>query len=299
LWRGYLKGLWDGMKVGKTLRREILVTGSARLDVYRHGGDSLQGRYHFLRLLPLSYLEVGAQGPSAVEALMRYGGFPEPFLRQSDDFLRRWQREYGARLVRDDVRDLEAVQDLASIELLNERLPACVGSPLSVNGLREQLLKSHGTVAKWIEILERLYAVFRLAPLGAPRINAVKKEQKLYCMDWARIDDPAFRFENLVAVHLLKYVFWKQDTEGRDYDLRYFRDRDGREVDFVVTLKGAPTLLVECKRSDRPVSSHLLYLFKKFPQARAFQVSLEGQKDIVTEAGVRVCPAYRFLQEWV
>ena len=70
------------------------------------------------------------------------------------------------------------------------------------------------------------------------------------------------------------------DAEGLDYELRYFRDRDGREVDFVVTLKKAPVLLVECKRSDRPVSAHLEYLAAKFPAAKAYQVSFEGKKGL-------------------
>jgi len=57
------------------------------------------------------------------------------------------------------------------------RLPDLVGSPLSVNALREDLQISHKALSSWTQALERLYAVFRLAPFGAPRIRAVKKEQ--------------------------------------------------------------------------------------------------------------------------
>src|SRR5881628_2490075 len=134
-----------------------------------------------------------------------------------------------------------------TIELLMLRLPELVGSPLSINALREDLQVSHKAVANWFQILERLYAVFRLPPFGAPRIRAVKKEQKHYHFDWSIVPSDAQRFENAVASHLLKWVHYEQDARGRDLDLRYFRDADGREVDFVVVEGRTPVRFVECK----------------------------------------------------
>ena len=133
------------------------------------------------------------------------------------------------------------------------RLPDLVGSPLSINALREDLEVAHRTASSWLDILERLFAVFRLAPFGAPHIRAVKQERKHYHFDWSVVRDPGARFENLVACHLLKWVHFRQDTLGRDAELRYFRDVDRREVDFVVTEDGAPTLLIECKLADRDI----------------------------------------------
>ena len=130
------------------------------------------------------------------------------------------------------------------------RLPELVGSPLSINALREDLQVSHKTAAAWLEVLERLYAIFRLPPFGAPAIRAVKKEQKHYHLDWSVVPADPARFENLVACHLLKWVHHRQDTEGRDVELRYFRDTDGREVDFVVLDQRRPVLCIECKWSD-------------------------------------------------
>ena len=88
--------------------------------------------------------------------------------------------------------------------LLYDRLPACVGSTLSINALREDLEVAFETVRNWLLILDRTYATFRVAPLGAPRIRAVKKTQKLYLWDWARVESEGARFENLLAVHLLR-----------------------------------------------------------------------------------------------
>lgn len=294
-WRGYLKGLYDGRQKAQ----QILVTGSARLDLYRFGGDSLQGRYHLLRLHPLSVAELGLGSHTQLRDLLNLGGFPEPWYGGSEKEARRWSREYRSRLVREDVVELERVHDLGNLELLMMRLPELVGSPLSINALREDLQVSHKVVAGWVEILERLYSVFRLPPFGAPRIRAVKKEQKHYHLDWTLVPADAPRFENLVAVHLLKWVHWLQDTEGRDVELRYFRDTDGREVDFVITEHRKPLLFVEAKWGDQSIDRGLRYLVARFPGATPWQISATGRKDYVSPDGIRVAPATKLLGELV
>jgi hypothetical protein len=294
-WRGFLKGLFDGRREGQ----RILVTGSARLDLYRHGGDSLQGRYHMLRLHPLSAREAGIDSPDAFRQMLRLGGFPEPLLGGTEREARRWSREYRTRLIREDIASLERIQDLGTLELLTLRLPELVGSPLSVNALREDLQISHKTAASWIAVLERLYSVFRLPPFGAPRVRAVKKEQKLYQFDWSLVPEDPARFENLVASHLLKWVHFQQDVEGRDLELRYFRDTDGREVDFVIVERRIPTLMIEAKWSDEAPDRGLRYLKAKFPEVPAWQLSAVGRKDYVTPEGIRVSPALPFLLQLI
>jgi predicted AAA+ superfamily ATPase len=291
-WRGLLKGLYDARRASQ----RILVTGSARLDFYRHGGDSLQGRYHLLRLHPLSAGELGMRKPAELRDLLTLGGFPEPFFGGREVEARRWSREYRDRLVREEITSLERVTDLGRLEHLMLRLPELVGSPLSVNALREDLQISHATVEHWIAILERMYAVFRLAPFGAPRIRAVKKEQKHYHLDWSLIPGESQRFENLVAEHLLKWTHALQDVEGRDVELRYFRDVDGREVDFVVVERRRPTHLIECKWADAPIDRGLRYLKTRFPAAEAWQLSAIGTKDYVTPEGIRAAPALTLLR---
>jgi uncharacterized protein len=294
-WRNLLKGLYDSRRRGQ----KIMVTGSARLDFYRFGGDSLQGRYHMLRLHPFSAKELAIRTSAGLADLLKLGGFPEPFLSGSEVEARRWSREYRNRLVREDVAGLERIQDLGNLELLALRLPELVGSPLSINALREDLQLSHKTVDGWLKILERLYAIFRLAPFGAPRIRAVKKEQKHYHFDWSLVPSDAARFENLIASHLLKWAHFEQDAQGLDLDLRYFRDTDGREVDFVITDRRRPQLLVECKWGDAEVDRSLRYLKARFPEAEAWQVSATGRKDYITPEGIRVSPALALLNRLV
>jgi len=294
-WRNWLKGIFDGRPAGQL----ILVTGSARLDYYRYSGDSLQGRYHLMRLHPLSVAELGLKTGDEFQGLLQLGGFPEPFYSGSDVEAKRWSREYRNLLIHEELTSLERVEDLGRFEHLMLRLPELVGSLLSVNALREDLQLSHKTVDRWISVLERLYAVFRLSPIGAPRIRAIRKARKHYHFDWSLIDDAPARFENLVALHMLKWVHYEQDTQGRDLELRYFRDTDGREVDFVVVENRTPRLLVECKWAETPVDRSLRYLKARFPDAVAWQVSATGRKDYQTPEGIRVAPAVKFLQTLV
>ena len=181
LWRNYIKGFYD--KVGSG--RQILVTGSARLDYYRYSGDSLQGRYHYYRLHPLTVAELDIEKQSDFDALLMLGGFPEPFLSGSQRQARRWSREYRSRVINEEIPRLELSQNLSMMELLLSALPERVGRPLSINAIREDLHLSHKTVSKWLDIFERMYLVYRIAPFGGPGLRSVKKEQKHYHTNWA------------------------------------------------------------------------------------------------------------------
>jgi hypothetical protein len=102
----------------------------------------------------------------------------------------------------------------------------------------------------------------------------------------------------MVACHLLKWIYYNQDTEGHDTELRYFRDVDKREVDFVLVLNKKPIHFIECKLSGKSVSLSLKYLKKRFPKVPATQVILEGDVDWVTKEGIRVCSAHHFLKDF-
>ena len=294
-WRNYLKGVYD--QHGNN--HQILVTGSAQLDCYRRGGDSLQGRYHYLRLYPLTVAELKLENIKDLEDLLALSGFPEPFFMGDFTESKRWSTEYRHRLIEEDLIKLEQVRDLGSLELLMMRLPALVGSPLSINSLREDLNVSHNTISNWLDIFTRLYAIFRIPPFGVEKLRAVKKEQKHYHFDWSLIESEGAKFENLVAVHLLKWVHFEQDTKARDLELRYFRDVDGREVDFVVTEKNKPIMAIECKWSDDDISKGLKYFKNHFPECEAWQISMFGKKDYISKEGIYVSQALKLLKHLI
>jgi len=292
-WRNYLKGLYDKNKSS----HQFLVTGSARLDLYRYGGDSLQGRYHFLRLHPLSFDELKSSSFNDFNSLFKLGGFPEPFLGGSEVEAKRWSREYRNRILRDDISSVERISDLGSAEMLLIRLPQLVGSPLSINSLTEDLQISFKTLQRWVNIYERFYAIFRLSPFGSSKIKAIKKDQKHYHFDWTLIKDNGFKFENMMACHFQKWAHFIEDTQGREIELRYFRDKEQREVDFAFVDEGKPLLFVECKWDSHQITSHLKYLKSKFPTVPSFQLTFNSKKDFVSEEGIRVVDAYKVLGE--
>jgi uncharacterized protein len=291
-WRNLVKGFFDTRRDAA----RFIITGSARLDHYRKGGDSLHGRYHYYRLHPFSLPELSSN-PSRedVELLLDFGGFPEPLFRGEERFWRRWQRERTHRVVYDDIRDLERVKEISLLEVLAEELPRRVGSPLSVKNLRETLDVAHETADRWVRVFERMYYCFRIPPYGAPRIRAVKKEQKLYLWDWTPVSDKGARFENLVACQLLKYCHFMEDSEGYNMDLRFLRDTDGREVDFVVLKEGRPLFAVECKTGEKEISPALFYFKERTTLPKCYQVHT-GTRDYEKQ-GIRVLPFFAFCRE--
>ncbi len=291
-WRNLIKGIYDKKKDSQ----KFLITGSARLDHYRRGGDSLLGRYRYLRLHPFSVCESDATHSNDLEHLLNFGGFPEPFLSGDTRDWRLWQRERLHRLVNDDIRSLENLKEFSSIETLAESLEDRVGSPLSINSLSEDLSFNFRTIDRWIHILEQVYFCFRISPFGPPKIRAVKKEQKLYLWDWSTCSDLGARFENFVASHLLKYCHFMEDTEGFKMELRFLRDTSRREIDFVVLKDEKPEFAVECKTGERGVSPHIRYFKDRTTIPKFFQVH-QGQKDFEPETGVRVLPFLRFCRE--
>lgn len=305
-WKSYIKGEYDSLKA----KYQFLITGSSRLDVFRKGGDSLQGRYHYYRLHPFSVAELsGRTGAPAILkeieipsqpaeenflALDRFGGFPEPLLRQNARTLRRWHNEKHNRLFREDIREIEDIRDLASMQLLGDILPERAGSLLSINSLREDLGVSHRAVTNWLNILEAFYYCFRIYPFHAKNYRSLKKEAKLYLWDWSEIKEEGPRFENCLASHLLKLVHFLEDYEGYQCRLHYLRSIEKKEVDFMVTANGKPWFIVEAKLNNIKISPHLKYFQAKLDVPYTYQVVKKNGVDVFTD-GVRLISADKFL----
>jgi len=295
-----LKGLYDTHKA----RFKIIVTGSARLDIYRRAGESLLGRYHAYRLHPFSLVEVmmadfhskngspivspqpfhelrfpslkSAEAEKVFQNLLRFGGFPEIYIKQDERSLNRWHAERIDRVIRDDIRDLETVRDIASLFVLARILPTKVGSLFSLNSLREDLSVSHKTISHWVMIFEQLYYHFRLYPYASTLIQSLRKEPKLYLWDWSEVEGEAARFENMVASHLLKFVHFLRDVFGYQAELSYIRDREGREVDFLITVKQKPWFAVEVKQTDTAAAKNLLFFKEKLRIPFLYQIVMPG-----------------------
>jgi predicted AAA+ superfamily ATPase len=287
------------------------VTGSARLDLYQKGGDSLLGRYYYFQLHPFSVAEIlkknnrivpfqkisfphDANTRKTLEHLLEFGGFPEPFIRKDAEALRRWQNQRTEKIVKEDIRDIESVRDISTLQILASLLPEKVGSQLSLNSLREDLLVSHKTISHWMDILERFYYHFRISAYSARSIKSLRKEKKMYLWDWSEVPSNPARLENIVASHLLKLCHFLYDAQGYKAELHYLRDRDGHEVDFLVAVDKKPWMAVEVKNSDPEISKNMAYFGKKLAISFQYQVVNLENIDFI-QNDIRVISTDKFL----
>lgn len=314
-WKRFLKGLFDAQRDAV----EILVTGSGRLDVYQKGGDSLLGRYGLYHLHPFTVGEVLAHGRQAVpspadldkllggmdpvdgagealDLIERFTGFPEPLFAGTGARLNRWRRHRRQLVLREDLRDLSRIREIGQVDQLVSLLPERIGSPISVNALREDLQVAFETVNGWLRTLERLYFLFEIRPFAGRMARTLRREGKVYLFDHTEIEDPGARFENVVALHLLKLVDAWNDVGHGDYTLHYVRDKEKREVDFLIVAGRKPALLIEVKMSESEVSPSLRYFAERLSPRWAVQIVRNGTPRVA--GNVRVIPADRFLA-WV
>ena len=272
-WKNYLKGVYDQF----ANEYKFLVLGSGRLNLFQKGGDSLAGRYFLCTLWPFTLAEL-AEGRRSFQEFIRHplavpdgvrssetiwrqlaqcSGFPEPYLAGRETFYRRWSNNYRQQLIREDIRNLTDIKNIDDVEMLYALLPTKVGSPLSMDSLARDVQVSFNSVRNWLTVFESFFLTFRLAPWMQKISRAIVKEKKLYFYDYARIASPPERFENMVAVELLRAVSNWNDFGFGDFTLHYIRNKEGEEVDFLIARDHVPMLLVESKFSDDTLSKSL------------------------------------------
>lgn len=295
-WKSWIKGIYDT----EGLPPSLLVTGSARLETYKKTGDSLAGRYFPYRLHPLSVKEVCTymemKADDVIRQMMLLGGFPEPFLKGSEIFAKRWRKSHLDTIIREDLLDLEKVRDIKSIELLIDLLRTRVASTVSYSSLAEDLQVSTPTVKHWLSILESLYVVFAVRPYHKNIARSILKETKYYFYDTgAVVGDTGAKLENLAACAFLKELHFLEDTTGSRVALHYLRDKEKREVDFLLLADDKPFYLVEVKVSDDAFSPSLFRYHNFFPSAKAVQMVLNLRKP-KTKKDVEMISAANFLE---
>lgn len=260
-WKNFLKGIFDT----KQSSLHILVTGSARLETFRKGGDSLTGRFYTIRMMPFSRKELLLDANScSMEELLERGGFPEPFFTDSEIERLRWRNQYIDTIVREEVLDIERVSELKSLQHLIELLRRRVGSPISYRSLSEDLSISPNTVKRYIDILESLYIVFRVTPFSKKIQRAIQREPKLYFFDWNFVEGEGAKLENFAALHLFKHTLASNDILGKRYELGYLRTKDGKEIDFCISEKDNLIEAYEIKTSETEAAKNCLWFHSKY-----------------------------------
>ena len=271
-WKNFIKGVYDKNKD----YLNIILTGSAKLDVYQKSGDSLFGRYYLYFLHPLSLAEINNQEINipdnvlipekklnGLSELEIFGGFPEPFLSQSEIEHKRWLNQRNQLLINEEFRETTHIQMLSVLENLMLLLPEKIGSLFSYNSLSEDLRVSTPTVQNWLNVFEKLYVVFKIPPYTKKIIRSIQKRPKYYLWDWSQLKSEPQRFENLMASHLWKAVSIWNSLGLMNAGLRFIQDRNGREVDFLVTKDENPWFLIEVKTAEEKISNNLRYFSER------------------------------------
>jgi len=298
-WKSWLKGIYDKEGVPPA----ILVTGSAKLDVYKKVGDSLAGRFFQFRLHPLDLKEINnILKPKDLQAeldkLLNTGGFPEPFLKSSSRFYNRWKKSHLDIILKQDLIDLENVQHITSVETLIQLLKKQVGSPVSYSSLARDLQCSDKTIKRWLTILENMYVIFRVTPFHKNIARSILKSPKFYFYDTGQVvGDLGAKLENLVACALLKEINCRADCYGEDWHLYYLKNKDRREVDFCITSNENPALMVEVKWRNENVSPNFKIFKKAFPGVKMIQLVKELKKEKTFPDGIEIRSAHKWLSQ--
>lgn len=312
-WKTFLKGFFDIYEKSA----KVFATGSAKMDVYKRGGDSMMGRYFPYRIHPLSVAELittaipdekrvvrPPRELAATEwnALLEFGGFPEPFTTRQTRFLRKWRALRMEQLLSQDIRDLTKTVEIDQIEALATILANRTGEQLVISSLAHEVTASEPTIKKWVSILKSLYYGFTIKPYYKNIESSIRKTPKWYLRDWSGIADPGKRAETFVACHLLKAVECWTDLGFGDFDLFYVRDRKKREVDFLVTKDKTPWFLAEVKSASEALSGSLAFFQRATCAKHAFQVVLDADyedADCFEKTTPAVVPAKTFLSQLV
>lgn len=202
---------------------------------------------------------------------MKYSGFPESFIAKSDEFYQVWSQNRVELLIRQDLRDISNIIQIGQVEILASFVPDRVGSPLSLTSLQEELDGSYTSIQRWMKSLSEVYYHFEIKPYSKSIPRSLKKEGKIYLYDWCQVENQGARFENLVALHLLKLVHYYNDTGQAKLGLYYLRNKDQEEVDFILLNKGIPLMTIEAKKSEFNLNKTYLK-FQKYTKAPHFQI---------------------------
>ncbi len=294
-WKDVLKSMYDAdCKITR-----FIVTGSARLDMLRKSGDSLAGRYFLFKLYPLVLNELSKinnpvlddfDSPSnliekrigskryeqeLMEKLLKFSGFPDPFISGKEIFQKKWKNSYLDKLINEDLLSLGHIKEVENVARLLLLLPHKIGSPLSVNSLLQDMLVSYNALRNYLSLIEMAYVTFMISPYSSGISRSIKKEKKLYFYDWTHVRDEGAKFENYIAVELKAMIEIWNDL-GNEFGLNYLRTKDGKESDFLITKEGTPWLIIEAKTKSQKIANHHFITAKKLGNIHVLQIVKEN-----------------------
>lgn len=269
------KAVYDSGK-----RVKIYASGSSALEMHKHLKESLVGRRLVTRIAPLTFAEASAgrptdETPALLESHLRWGGMPGLLREAGPEAKQRLLADILETYIQKDVKSLIREENIRAFNNLLLLLAESQGSLISENSLAKEVGLTPRTINQHLTILEKTYVCHQLLSYARGMAGELKKSKKAYLFDLGirnamlrdfsplagRRDAGALR-ETFVLLELLSRL--KPDME-----LRFWRDRTGREVDFIL-LKNRVPLPIEVKSTTRgSVPSALPEFFRRYPEAPA------------------------------
>ncbi len=265
------------LKIGADLfpRLKILATGSSTLAASRKFRDTLTGRKRLVHLLPVLWTELEAFSCKDVARRLFQGGLPPALLAGSKNFsfYREWLDSFFAR----DIQKLFPFRNIEKFNSLLEYLLKQSGGQIETSRIASALKISRLTVENHLRALEVTHAITLVRPFFGGGQKEVVKMPKVYGFDtgfitfvrgWdpLRPQDYGILWEHLVLEYLQACF--------PDEAVRYWRDKAGREVDFVLARRRDRVDAVECKWNPSDFDPDALRLFRSYyPQGENYLVS--------------------------
>jgi len=254
-------------------RLRILATGSSTLAATRKFRDTLTGRKTVLLLPPVLWTECEAFGVRDLDRRLRHWGLPELLLSRTidDSFFAEWMDSFYAR----DIQELFGIRERTGFLNLLRVMLRQSGGLVDYSALSHECDLSRPTVKAHLEALTVACALYPLPPFHGGGRRELVRRPKAYGFDtgfvcfvrgWHEIRDAD---RGVLWEHLVLDVL-RAATGGEG--LFYWRDKSGREVDFVVR-KGREVHVVECKISPDGFNAEALAIFRGlYPKGRNFLV---------------------------
>jgi len=278
-WKTYMKGNYDRNRDDF----RFIVTGSGDLNISYKTKESLAGRFELIHVFPFTLNEFFSRrtyndffknpvelsgfnnnkaSSETMENLLSTSPFPEPFLKSSKHFYKRWAKSYFPQIINIDLKYSAVFHELDKLETLFDILSLKVCSGFSFSNVANDIEVSPPTVKQWMKLLESHFLTFSITPYGK-FTRTIKKQKKVYLHDYGRIENESSKYENFIALELFRFVKNASDI-GEEVDIFYLKDKDQREVDFLITYNGKPFLLIEAKENEEETKNlkHFQNMFK-------------------------------------
>lgn len=273
------------------IKIKIICSGSSSIEIHKHLKESLAGRRFLYKIYPLSYSEINSTISYSLAEYLMFGGMPA--VTQTDSALRKQKilNELLSSYILKDIKSLVKEENIRAFNHLLYLLAENQGSTISVHSLAREVGLSTKTLNRYLDILEETYVNFRIYSYSKNLGNELKKSCKTYLYDLgirnALLKDFSLLNErNDKGAILETYIFHKlQRHLEPNTEIRFWRTKDGSEVDFVL-VKNRKPIPIEVKSSinDGKVPSGLKKFLARYPNTSdAFVINQNIQTQLLLQ----------------